>query len=413
MTGSTAIGSYDSKTLDRVAKGALCSGCGGCAFVAPDEIRMEQQPPGFLRPRQTAPISADAEALIREICPGVGQSVEAQGRRDDVLWGPYETMVTGHALDEEIRFTASSGGGLSALLLHLVTSGRVDAVVHNAADQDLPVGNVPVISATRAEILHGAGSRYAPSAPLAGLSGLRDDPRRFAFVGKPCDVAAMRALCQRDPAMALKFPVLASFFCAGVPSLKGAEEVLTHLGTTPQNVTAFRYRGHGWPGRATATTRDGETPSMTYHDSWGKILSHHVQHRCKVCADGTGVAADLVCADAWESDENGYPLFEEQDGTSLIVARTALGAEILNEAVKARAVDVQSFDIKDLSSIQPGQYSRRRSLLARLSGLALLGKPIPRYRGLHIRAASRFNGLKANVKNTLGMMRRVIQGRVR
>lgn len=373
---------------------------------------MEQKAPGFLRPRQTAPIPAHAEEAIKAICPGMGQNVEPAGREDHVLWGPYTKMVTGHATDEEMRFTASSGGGLSALLLHLVASGRVDAVVHNAADPDLPIGNVPVVSVTRDEILHGAGSRYAPSSPLAGLVELRDDPRRFAFVGKPCDVAAMRALCQRDAEMAERFPVLTSFFCAGVPSLAGAEQVLGHLGTTLRDITAFRYRGHGWPGRATATTRGGETPSMTYHDSWGKILSHHVQHRCKVCADGTGVAADLVCADAWESDENGYPLFEEQEGTSLIVVRTPLGAQILQEATEAGRLETQPFDVKQLPSIQPGQFSRRRSLLARLSGLAILGKPIPKYRGLHIRAASRFNGLKANVKNTIGMMRRVMQGRV-
>ena len=89
--------------------------------------------------------------------------------------------------------------------------------------------------------------------------------------------------------------------------------------------TAFRYRGNGWPGQATATLRDGNTRSMSYHDSWGKILSHHVQHRCKVCADGTGTAADLVCADAWVSDERGYPVFEERDGVSLIVTRNAKG----------------------------------------------------------------------------------------
>ena len=49
-----------------------------------------------------------------------------------------------------------------------------------------------------------------------------------------------------------------------------------------------------------ATLRDGSERSTSYHESWGNILSKHVQHRCKVWADGTGVAADLVCADAWE-----------------------------------------------------------------------------------------------------------------
>jgi coenzyme F420 hydrogenase subunit beta len=37
---------------------------------------------------------------------------------------------------------------------------------------------------------------------------------------------------------------------------------------------------------------------MSYADSWGGILSRHVQFRCKICPDGTGGFADVVCADA-------------------------------------------------------------------------------------------------------------------
>ncbi|MHA6262901.1 Coenzyme F420 hydrogenase/dehydrogenase, beta subunit C-terminal domain [Arenibacterium sp. CAU 1754] len=402
---------FDSPSLKRVARGALCAGCGACALIAPGQVRMALEEPGYLRPRQSGPLSPEAETRIAATCPGLGQAVDPAGRTDDTLWGPYVEMRTGHATADDLRFAASSGGGLSAILVHLINSGRVDAVVHNGADPDLPIANVPVISTTAEEILGGAGSRYAPSAPVAALTDLIGDTRRYAFVGKPCDVAALRALTRQDPQIAARFPVLLSFFCAGVPSLAGAAQVVEALGTSLSDTQTFRYRGNGWPGRATATLRDGSQRSMTYHDSWGKILSNHVQHRCKICADGSGVAADIVCADAWDSDENGYPLFEEADGISLIVARTALGAEILGQAEAKGEISTQPFDVAQLTIIQPGQFSRRRSLFARLSGLALLGRPIPRYRGLHIRAAARFNGLRQNIKNTLGMMRRVLRGR--
>lgn len=373
---------------------------------------MERQDPGFLRPIQSGPLSGQAEKRIAATCPGLVQTVDPAGRKDDTLWGPYVDMHTGYATQPDLRFAASSGGGLSAILVHLIESGRVDAVVHNGADPDMPIANVPIISMTAQEVLAGAGSRYAPSAPVAALKPLLHDDRTFAFVGKPCDVAALRALTVQDAEIAARFPVLLSFFCAGVPSLSGGTQVLEKLGTSLDETHMFRYRGNGWPGRATATLNDGSQRSMTYHDSWGKILSNHVQHRCKICADGTGVAADIVCADAWESDEKGYPLFDEADGISLIVARTSLGAEIIDHARSAGAIETSSFDVDQLAIIQPGQFSRRRSLFARLSGLALLGRPIPRYRGLHIRAAARFNGLRQNVKNTLGMMRRVLMGRV-
>lgn len=402
-----------SPALARVARGDLCAGCGACAGLAPGRIAMAAMPPGFLRPLQTAPLEAATEAAIAAACPGLGQRVAAAGRADPVLWGPYRSMQTGWATDPALRHAGSSGGALSALLVHLLASGRVEAVVHVAPDPARPAGNITAISRSPAEVLARAGSRYAPSAPLeildAALAEHRTRGTRFALAAKPCDAAALRALAGRDPAVAAAFPVILSFFCAGVPSHAGGQAVLAALGAT--DAVAFRYRGMGWPGRATATRPDGSEPSMSYHDSWGGILSKHVQHRCKICADGTGTAADLVCADAWESDAAGYPKFDEAPGISLIVARTDLGARILAEAEAAGAVALDPFDVAGLAAIQPGQRERRRALLARLAALRLAGRPVPRYEGLQIAAAARQNPVLRNLKNFLGMLRRALRAK--
>lgn len=397
-----------SPALTRVAKGDLCAGCGICAGIAPGRIAMAVQAPGYLRPEQTSALDPGQEAAIAAACPGLGQKVLAAGRTDTPLWGPYVTMHTGWATDPAVRHAGSSGGALTALLVHLLGSGRVDAVLQTAADPAFPIGNETVITVDATAILAAAGSRYAPSAPLAGIAGLmmQEESRRFAFVGKPCDAAALRALADRDPEVARRFPVILSFFCAGVPSHDGGRRVLEALGTDLDHVARFRFRGDGWPGEAAAVLKDGSRRSMSYHDSWGGILSRHVQHRCKICADGTGTAADLVCADAWETDARGYPLFEDRPGVSLIVARTALGAEILAGAEAAGVLETGSFDLARLAAIQPGQRERRRALAARLAALKLLGRPVPEYRGLKILEAARQNSVSKLVRNFLGTLRR-------
>jgi coenzyme F420 hydrogenase subunit beta len=203
-----------------------------------------------------------------------------------------------------------------------------------------------------------------------------------------------------------------SFFCAGVPSQAAAESILASLDVTPDEVAAFRYRGMGWPGRATATLRDGSERSLSYMESWGGILSKHVQHRCKICADGTGVAADIVCADAWEADAEGYPVFDEAPGVSLIVARTATGQALMDMAEAAGYLETRPFDTDGLERIQPGQTRRRRALLSRLVGLRLTGRPVPRYRGLRLRDAAGQNDLRTNLRNLLGMIDRVLRKRL-
>lgn len=402
-------------SIARVLRGNTCAGCGACAGLFPGKLEMEIAPPGFLRPRQMATLTAAEDDQIARICPGLGQQVRAGDRPDHVLWGPHVEMLTGWAADPDLRFGGASGGALSALAAHLLDSGIVDAVVQTGADPQHPTANKTVVARSAADVAAAAGSRYAPSAPLediaAYLADHRATGRRFAVLGKPCDAAALRALVQEDAGAAAAFPVILSFFCAGVPSHAGGLAVLAALGTQEAEVAAFRYRGNGWPGQATALLHDGSTRSMSYHDSWGGILSDHVQHRCKICADGTGVAADIVCADAWATDARGYPRFEDAPGVSLIVARTALGQRLIDAARTAGRIETAPFDIAQLAAIQPGQRERRRALFARLLALRLAGRPVPDYKGLQIAAAARQNPFLRNLKNFLGTLRRVVRPR--
>lgn len=394
--------------LARIMKGDLCSGCGACAALAPHAIQMQEVKPGYLRPVQKAALETSHDAEIAAICPGLGQNVNAGQRQDDPLWGPYVAVYEGFATNPELRFAGASGGGLSGLAVWLLESGQVEAILHIKADPEQAVGNIATLSRTRKEVMEGAGSRYAPAAPLAALHEIPDDLSRIAFIGKPCDAAAMRSMCARYPALAQRFPIILSFFCAGTPSLTGAEAVLAALETPSEEAALFRYRGNGWPGLATVTRQDGSVATMSYHDSWGKILSKHVQHRCKICADGTGVAADIAYADAWESDADGYPIFEEREGVSLIVSRTALGADLLSSAQEAGAITLAPFDVSALAGMQPGQRTRRQVLAARLAALRVLGKPTPRYHGLQIAAAARQASFVSLARNFLGTLRRAL-----
>ena len=402
---------FGSTTVARVLKGRLCSGCGLCAGRASDSLRMELSDEGFLRPAAIGPVPETVEAEIAAACPGNGLEQHAEGRPDDLLWGPVLEMHTGHSTDPDLRFAASSGGALSALLVHLLESGAVEGVLHVGADPERPIGNQTVLSRNRDDVLIRAGSRYAPSAPLSDLEHWLSSGGTYAFVGKPCDVSALRTLACHDARVNERFPYMISFFCAGVPGLAGARGMLEHLETSEEDLVAFRYRGNGWPGLATATRTDGSTRQMTYAESWGNILSRHVQFRCKICPDGTGGFADVVCADAWETDVQGYPLLEERDGSSLVVTRTDKGAALVQAAVDAGGLSLGPFNRRRLMDMQPGQTFKRRVLLARILALRFTLGPVPRYRGFHLVRNAARAGVSHNLRSFVGTLRRVVSGR--
>lgn len=400
-----------SPTLARVARGQLCAGCGLCASIGAGAVALETVSPGFTRPVQTQAISSAQEASIAASCPAVTIDNQPAAPMHDPLWGPWFFTGTGYSTDEALRHQASSGGVISGLLVHALATGLVDFVVQTGMDPAAPLGNQTVVSRTRDDVFAAAGSRYASSSPLAEVGRWLEMPGRFTFVGKPCDVSALRAYARIDPRVNAKIPLMLAFFCAGIPSGDGARRILAAIDAPEAQLAAFRYRGDGWPGNATATLADGSTRSMTYHESWGKILSKEIQFRCKICPDAVGGAADVACADAWYGDEKGYPSFAEQQGRSLIMTRTARGDALLREAVAAGRIVTSPLDPAEIVRMQPSQARRKRELIARLAAVAVAGRPVPRYRGVRLMAAARQASLVSQVRSFAGLIRRFAQGR--
>ncbi|MGB0748695.1 MAG: Coenzyme F420 hydrogenase/dehydrogenase, beta subunit C-terminal domain [Magnetospiraceae bacterium] len=146
-------------------------------------------------------------------------------------------------------------------------------------------------------------------------------------------------------------------------------------------VTEFRFRGNGWPGPTVAKTGDGREASMDYNDSWGKILNKHLQFRCKICPDGTAEAADLAAFDSWET-RDGYPDFEERDGFSGIVARTAKGKALLDELQAQQVIAAAPLERDRLAVMQPYQERRKRAAPARLAAVKSVRGITLRLKGL-------------------------------
>ncbi|MGD8310269.1 MAG: Coenzyme F420 hydrogenase/dehydrogenase, beta subunit C-terminal domain [Chromatiales bacterium] len=396
-------------TPDAIVAGGLCTGCGACSAVVP-AIVMDYSANGFLRPRATGPLGADDVESVNAVCPGIRVARAGDDEaRTHPIWGPVVSVHIGHAVDPALRWAGASGGALSAILVSLLENAEVAHVVETAASESDPLRNRTLSSRSREDVLAAAGSRYAPSSPLATIDRYLRQPQRFAFVGKPCDVVALRRLARRDGRVDDKVAVMLSFLCAGIPSELGSVEILDSLRVARADVRGFRYRGNGWPGATRVDTASGETRRLDYDAAWGGVLNRHLQWRCKICPDGTGEFADIACGDGWHLDTQGRPDFAERPGRSLIIARTAKGERIVDDAIRRGHLDARPLPIDAIARMQPFQKKRKSEILVRLLAMRTLLQRVPTYTGLGLFEAMRYSPPHKLVQGYLATLVRLLQ----
>lgn len=381
----------------RIEKG-LCTGCGLCVD-SPKSMRINSN--GYLRP-----INPIEDLITKNNCPAISINNFAENCKYYPLWGPIITCHQGYSTDPNVRRLGSSGGVLSQIAIFLLEKNEVDEIIHIGADINNPALNQTIFSSCRDDVVNSAGSRYAPSAPLSVIRSLLGNGKRYALIAKPCDIAAMRSFVATNPEYADQFKYLLSFFCAGIPSQHATSMIIEKLQTTESNLKSFRYRGNGWPGLTTAQLKDGTFRTMTYNDAWGKILNQHLQTRCKLCPDGIGEAADIVCADAWEESESGYPSFSERDGQSLVICRTEVGVKVRHAMLVEKKLECHYFDLDKLKKIQPYQVMRKSTSFFR--GFAFFICQFIFLKTINLRLLSAANNISiaSQIKNFIGSIKR-------
>ena len=397
--------------LSDIVDNGLCIGCGLCQSIAgKDKIKISMTSKGRLEPKEISKISPEIFKKIVNVCPGTiveGLPKEEvnQSAKHNLVWGYYLSLCYTWSTDKKIRFESSTGGLLNGLSIYLLETKKVKFILHTAADPKKPMRSVPKFSYSKEELLNCEGrSRYGPTAPLEKFHAALDLSQPFAFVGKPCDISAIRQLSKIDTRVNQLCKYLLTLVCGGFAEFTKAQEFIESFNVKEDELSIFRYRGYGNPGKMYIKTKDGREYDREYNSFWGEESTWRVPFRCKICPDAIGESADIAALDTWRG---GSPKGEDE-GFNAAIVRTKKGLDLLNEAAKTGFIHIgDKLEIEDISDFQPHQVKKKKAVYARHQGMKKNNSPTINTKGLRIEELSKLNSVEFNQKEEDGIKSRI------
>lgn len=354
----------------------LCTSCGACAYACHSKI-------SFKRTQRTytsisAHLTEEELNEVMAVCPAKGYPIVQTAKNlfhettYDYRIGQYYTFGALKSNNTVIQQQASSGGVMTALPLYLLEKGFVDGVVATTYEYKGKIVTPKTIIATSLqELLACQGSKYMPVPALQILRQVKEFNGSVAYIGTPCQIAAIRNIQKTDEVLRNKIKFCIGNFCGGFRDLREQKALINLSGI--KSLTHFQYRGNGQPGymRIVGDEKEWKYPYPDY----GKLTGYMKKYRCRVCVDATAELADIACGDAW------IPEFRNK-GWSLVIIRNKDLLPIVEEMVAQGLLSQQSVTLEQLVASQRGNLtSKKERYLSRRKLFKLLRKPLPEYDG--------------------------------
>lgn len=323
-------------SVQQVVEQALCSACGACSGICvAGAIRMEENPGGYLIASVDCSKCVDCGQCLK-VCPSVPENQRIEDL-DKSLHGICLEGFIGYASEKSVRREGQSGGVVTALLLYLLESGKIDGAVTNQFDPEKRRSKAVYVNSRRG-LMESCGSYYTQSSVVKTI--IEHSDKRLAAVVLGCQAEAL-ALCKTA-----RPEYLLGLICAGQNSGHMIDRLISKTGCT-SNETAkkFRFRyshpAYGsWPGNILIVT-DQHRYVLDKSERFA-LKTTCEAYRCLLCYDQMCTRADIVFGDPWgiEGDHSA--------GETVMIARTEKGLQLIRDAVLAGYLVVEPLAVEKI-----------------------------------------------------------------
>ncbi|MDV2481195.1 4Fe-4S dicluster domain-containing protein [Methanoculleus sp. Wushi-C6] len=362
--------------IEYVVERNLCIGCGACTALCPENaLTMGFNMFGEYNPASIEGCTKGCGICLK-ICPfGDGNpdedtiakklygDVPSIQHRSEV--GYFSGLYAGYSKVGRHREQGASGGMATWLLETLLQEGYVDAAICVKQNSDPEQLFSFTVVTTVEGVQESSGSAYYPVELSGVIRHVLSKPGRYAIIGLPCFVKAIRLAQQKNKILRERIVVVLGLTC-GQSKSKHYTSYLSALAGLEGKPTKVHYR-----------SKDLKQPAANYYFSCNNESNaeHRVSRKngfsevwgnrwftpnaCNYCDDIFAECADATFMDAWLPEYSSDPY-----GTSLILVRSPELMNLIQQGCDSHRLDADVVDVSRIIRSQRGVISTKRRDLA-------------------------------------------------
>lgn len=369
------------KVAEFKAKKIFSEASGSCVVVD-DNIEMRLNEYGIYEEKISIAEDDELDPVVEYVSPNFNNKIDESeiarklyehipGIQYDERIGYYTSLYAGHVSEGDYREKASSGGMGTWIFKELFEKDLIDGVIHvkENPDKNSQIMFKYDISRSIDGIKAGSKTKYYPVEFSKVLKIVKEVPGRYAIVGIPSFIMAIRLLSDKDDVIKDRIKYTVGLICGHQKSSKFAESMAWQVGIKPGNLKHIDFRKKildkpaSEYGVEITGVIDGKEVSIVkptkelLGQNWGQ--GYFKTKASDFTDDVMNETADITLGDAWLPEYT-----KDGKGNNVIVVRNPLIDDLIKEGIKSARLNLDVVDKETIFRSQAAHYRHTHDELA-------------------------------------------------